>query len=141
MTTIFGARPNFQLQGSEIMFEAMYYPYASIKNEETLKQSMLYLDRIHVLTPVNGGVKIPIYGDLKFPTHIYNYSSRFLHNFQNILSLLHIYQPMLPTFLRPVTFALDIDGRTMMQCSIQNRCSNNIIVEYLPIRLIGSKNH
>jgi len=33
------------------MFEAMYYPYASIKNDETLKQSILYLDRIHVLSP------------------------------------------------------------------------------------------
>lgn len=33
------------------MFEAMYYPYASIQNIETLKQSLLYLDRIYVLTP------------------------------------------------------------------------------------------
>ena len=29
----------------------MYYPYSSIKNDETLKQSILYLDRIHVLSP------------------------------------------------------------------------------------------
>lgn len=33
------------------MFEAMYYPNASIKNEETLKRCLFYLDKIYVLTP------------------------------------------------------------------------------------------
>ena len=33
-------------------FEAMYYPYASVHNKETLKLSSLYFDRIHVLSPV-----------------------------------------------------------------------------------------
>lgn len=130
MTTIFGARPNFQLQGSEIMFEAMYYPYASIKNEETLKQSMLYLDRIHVLTPVNGGVKIPIYGDLKFPTHIYNYLSRFLKTSKQSL-LFHSCQTMLFTFLKPVTVTLNINSCTMVQYPIQNCRCNNMIMEYI----------
>jgi len=32
-------------------FEAMYYPYASIQNKETLKQSLLYFDKIHILSP------------------------------------------------------------------------------------------
>ncbi|MCK4735395.1 MAG: hypothetical protein KAT65_23280 [Methanophagales archaeon] len=32
-------------------FEAMYYPYASIRNQETLMQSLLYFDKIHVLSP------------------------------------------------------------------------------------------
>lgn len=32
-------------------FEAMYYPYASIQNQETLMQSLLYFDKIHVLSP------------------------------------------------------------------------------------------
>lgn len=32
-------------------FEAMYYPYASVHNKETLKLSSLYFDRIHVLSP------------------------------------------------------------------------------------------
>lgn len=33
------------------MFEAIYYPYASIKNEQTLKRCLFYLDKIYVLTP------------------------------------------------------------------------------------------
>jgi hypothetical protein len=32
-------------------FEAMYYPYASIHNKETLKLSLLYFDKIHILSP------------------------------------------------------------------------------------------
>lgn len=29
----------------------MYYPYASFRNQETLKQSLLYFDKIHILSP------------------------------------------------------------------------------------------
>lgn len=32
-------------------FEAMYYPYASIRNQDALIQSLLYFDKIHVLSP------------------------------------------------------------------------------------------
>jgi hypothetical protein len=33
------------------MFEAMYYPYTSIKNEQTLKRCLFYLDKIYFLIP------------------------------------------------------------------------------------------
>lgn len=32
-------------------FEAMYYPFVSVRNQETLKQMLLYFDKIHVLNP------------------------------------------------------------------------------------------
>lgn len=33
------------------MFEAIYYPYSSIENEQTLKRCLFYLDKLYVLTP------------------------------------------------------------------------------------------
>ena len=53
--------------------------------------------------------------------------------------LLHSRQTMLPTFLKYVTFTLNIDSRAMVQYPIQNCRSNNMVVEYISpftIRLI-----
>lgn len=59
------------------MFEAMYYPYASIKNEETLKQSLLYLDRIHVLTPYESTISDNLKELKKMNSHFWGVKNLF----------------------------------------------------------------
>ena len=55
----------------------MYYPYASIKNEETLKQSILYLDRIHVLTPYESTISDNLNELKKMGSHLWNIRNLF----------------------------------------------------------------